>query len=76
MNDGMNTSITVQPNQPFTITLEAQQWQGVLAALADAPYRISAPLIQAISQQLQQQAPQQGAQNGLAVPPMPPPPMN
>jgi hypothetical protein len=48
----------VAPNQPFTITLEAQQWNSVLAALSEAPYRVSAPLIQAISQQLQSQAPQ------------------
>jgi len=47
--------------QPFTVTLEAQQWNQILATLTDAPYRISAPLIQAISEQLQGQARSNGA---------------
>jgi len=47
----------VEPNTPFTITLEAQQWNAVLGAMAEAPYRVAAPLVQAISQQLQSQAP-------------------
>lgn len=46
----------VPATQPFTVTLEAQQWNAVLATLTDAPYRVSAPLIQAISEQLQGQA--------------------
>jgi hypothetical protein len=71
MNDGMNTAIAVAPNQQFTITMEAQQWQGILVALSDAPYRVAAPLIQAISQQLQQQAPTQQS-NGLSMSPVPP----
>lgn len=71
MNDGMNTAITVEPTQNFTITLQAQQWQGILVALSDAPYRVAAPLIQAVSQQLQQQAPTQ-AQNGLTTSLVPP----
>ena len=45
----------VPATHPFSITLEAQQWNGVMAALAETPYRIAAPLIQAISEQLQQQ---------------------
>jgi hypothetical protein len=49
--------------------LEAQQWNAVLAALGEAPYRVSAPLIQAIGEQLQTQANQAGtsAPNGLDV---------
>jgi hypothetical protein len=39
------------PSQPLTVTLEAQQWNAVMALLAEGPYRISAPLIQAIQQQ-------------------------
>jgi hypothetical protein len=39
------------PQQPLTVTLEAQQWNAVMALLAEGPYRISAPLIQAIQQQ-------------------------
>ena len=48
----------VEPNTPFTITLEAQQWNAVLGAMGEAPYRVAAPLVQAISQQLQSQAPE------------------
>lgn len=54
----------VAPTQKFDITLEAQQWNAVLGALNEAPYRVSAPLIQAIGAQLQQQA------QALPQPPM------
>lgn len=63
--------IGVSPTQQFTIVLEAQQWNAVLGALAEAPYRISAPLIQAIGQQLQQQAP--AGTMGADAQPMPQP---
>jgi hypothetical protein len=39
------------PTQPLTVTLEAQQWEQVMRLLADGPYRVVAPLIQAIQQQ-------------------------
>jgi hypothetical protein len=52
----MNSNQQIPATQPFTVTLEAQQWNAVLAALTDAPYKISAPLIQAIGEQLQGQA--------------------
>ena len=39
------------PEQPLTVILAASQWNAVMALLAEAPYRISAPLIQAIQQQ-------------------------
>jgi hypothetical protein len=66
----------VSPNTPFNVTLEAQQWNGVVAALIKAPYELAAPLIQAITNQLQQQQPQpNGVGDGLPtmVPPVPPP---
>ena len=49
----------LQPDFPISITLEAQQWNAVLAALGEAPYRIAAPLINKIVEQVQerQQAP-------------------
>jgi hypothetical protein len=46
------------PDQAITITLEAQQWNVVLGALNEAPYRIAAPLINKIVEQVQQQEPQ------------------
>lgn len=41
----------MNPQQPLTVILEAAQWNAVMALLAEGPYRISAPLIQAIQQQ-------------------------
>lgn len=46
----------VPPDLPMLVQLEALQWNTVLAALSEMPYRTSAPIIQAISQQLQKQA--------------------
>jgi hypothetical protein len=46
----------IPPNTQLTVTLDAQQWNGVLAALSDAPYKVAAPLIQAMTEQLQAQA--------------------
>ena len=45
----------LQADQPIAITLEAQQWNAVLAALNEAPYRIAAPLISRIVEQVQRQ---------------------
>jgi len=42
----------MNPTDPLSVTLEAQQWNQVLAMLLDGPYRISAPIIQAIHAQL------------------------
>lgn len=48
----------VSPTMQMSVVLEAQQWNAIMGALSDAPYRIAAPLIQAISVQLDQQASQ------------------
>jgi hypothetical protein len=62
----------VAANTPFTITLEAQQWNGVISALVKAPYEMAAPLIQAITGQLQQQTPQSnGADQAVTMSPLP-----
>ena len=45
----------IQADQPISITLEAQQWNAVLGALGEAPYRIAAPLINRIVEQVQAQ---------------------
>jgi len=59
MSDGQMTgALTQQPVQadmPMTITLQAQQWNLVLGALSEAPYKVAAPLIQAMGEQLQKQ---------------------
>jgi hypothetical protein len=67
MNNTPIQTQPVSPTHPFTVNLEAQQWNAVLAALSDAPYRIAAPLVQAISEQLQTQA--QAQPNGPVVAP-------
>jgi hypothetical protein len=43
----------IEATMPLSVTLEAQQWNQVLACLHDAPYRVAAPLIQSVGQQLQ-----------------------
>jgi hypothetical protein len=46
------------PDQLLTATLEAQQWNAVMSALHEAPYRMAAPIIEALSRQLQAAAAQ------------------
>jgi hypothetical protein len=41
----------MRPQERLTVTLEAQQWNAVMALLAEGPYRISAPLITEIQRQ-------------------------
>lgn len=63
----------VDPTTPYTVTLQAQQWNGVIGALVKAPYEVAAPLIQAITQQLQAaQAPQTNGTGQSVAPPSPP----
>jgi hypothetical protein len=46
----------LQPEQPIDITLTAQQWNAILAALGEAPYRIAAPIIGSIVEQVERQS--------------------
>ena len=52
------------PQQPLTVTLEAQQWNQLLDILYNvaAPYRITHPLITTIQQQLVAERPDNVAQ--------------
>jgi hypothetical protein len=43
--------LIIDPTTPIAITLQAQAWNVVLAALAEQPYRISQPLIDDIKSQ-------------------------
>jgi hypothetical protein len=48
-------TIMAQPFNPtdrLTVTLEAQQWNQVLAALGEGPYRVVAPIVHALHDQL------------------------
>ena len=59
----------IEPTAPLSVTLEAQQWNTVLALLAEAPYRVVAPVIQSIGEQVQAAAGQapQPLTNGAAA---------
>jgi hypothetical protein len=72
----LNEQQPVAANTPFTITLEAQQWNGVISALVKAPYEMAAPLIQAITGQLQQQSSAVSNGAGMVQTPLDVPPMN
>jgi hypothetical protein len=48
--------IPVPANLPLAVTLEAQAWNTIMTALGEAPYKLVAPLIQSITEQLQQAA--------------------
>jgi len=52
------TPPTVDPEQPLTVTLQAQQWNVVLSALNDVPlpFRMTAPVMQSLHQQLFERA--------------------
>lgn len=41
----------LDPTTAIPITLQVQQWNAVLAILSDQPYRVAAPLIEAITSQ-------------------------
>jgi hypothetical protein len=62
----------MHPNEPVTITLEAQQWNSVLALLQEGPFRVAAPLIDSIMRQgASQGQPPQGQQGSNALNPFP-----
>lgn len=46
--------IPLEPTEPLEVTLQAQQWNQVLALLGDvpAPHRVTDPLIRTIADQL------------------------
>ncbi len=56
----------IDPNRPMNTTLTAQEWNIVIAALREVPmaYRISDPIINSLSTQLQAQA--SGQDDGFA----------
>ena len=53
-----------QPSDPVSITLVAQEWDQIIALLAEHPYKVSAQLITKISTQAQQR----GQSSSLAAP--------
>ena len=47
--------MTMQRDQPFAVTLRAEQWNVVLQVLSEAPFRVAAPLIGEIEKQCRAQ---------------------
>ena len=43
----------VEATMPISITLEAQQWNQVMAGVGEMPWRLANPLMNAIGQQMQ-----------------------
>jgi hypothetical protein len=41
----------VKPTDTFGVMLEAQQWNVVMTALQEAPYRVAQPIVQALAEQ-------------------------
>jgi len=60
----------IDAQTPLGVTLSAEQWNQVLGLLGEvpAPYRVTAPLIQAIGQQMQQAAAHSQMQQQAAAP--------
>ena len=52
----MDMQRPIEPNQPLTVTLTAQEWNNVMAAVNELPHRIARPLFDKMGQQLQQQS--------------------
>jgi len=46
----------IDPTTPITCTLQAQEWNSVVAALTQGPYHLVAPLIQKLGEQMQRGA--------------------
>ena len=59
--NGQQPQQQIDPTTRFSVTLQAQEWNMVLACMAKATYEMAAPLIQGISQQLHSQAPGSGS---------------
>ena len=51
--DGTQAMQTIEATTPIPVTLQAVQWNQVIAQLTEGPYRIAAPLIQEIAKQTQ-----------------------
>jgi hypothetical protein len=51
--DSMQTTQTIEATTPIPVTLQAVQWNQVIALLTEGPYRVAAPLIQEIAKQTQ-----------------------
>jgi len=46
----------IEPNKPLSVTLTAEQWNVVMAALNELPHRVARPIVDASMAQLRQQA--------------------
>ena len=58
----------LEPNTQIHIILNAQQWNTVLLQLAEGPYRVVAPLMEAIQRQCQEHDPAVEQSNVTPIP--------
>jgi len=65
----MPTPAPVPAELPLTITLQAQEWNTVMAALNELPYKVAAPLISRIGEQFAHQVGAAMAAEAAAPPP-------
>lgn len=56
----------IDPNTNIAVMLNAAQWNTVLGQLSEGPYRLVAPILQAIQQQCMAQDPER--QEGQVIP--------
>ena len=64
----------MEPTEPVTITLQAQEWNVVIEGLHELKYRLAAPIINSIGQQAM--APRQMAAEQEAQDPATPAPVS
>ena len=51
--DGTQAMQTIEASTPIPVTLQAVQWNQVIALMTEGPYRVAAPLITEIAKQTQ-----------------------
>jgi hypothetical protein len=51
--DGTQAMQTIEATTPIPVTLQAVQWNQVIALMTEGPYRVAAPLIQEVAKQTQ-----------------------
>jgi hypothetical protein len=59
-----STTQTIEATTPIPVTLQAVQWNQVIALMTEGPYRVAAPLIQEIAKQTQAYVGRLPAQRG------------
>jgi hypothetical protein len=59
--------MALQPTDAIAVTLQAQEWQMVMAQLAEGPYRVVAPLLASIQTQCMARDPERAGTSDNVV---------